>query len=106
MTATKTKSKPIDREKYESIGIKAGSTKKYYTDHRVIWDKDRNKPLVVAEKDSDGRMCIKTSVTSIQDKLENLGYKDGERKRSMHVRQAGSKQGALSKSQSDKITGA
>jgi len=76
--------KPIDLEKYQSIAVKTGSTKTYKMDHKIIWDKDKDRVLVEAEANDLGQRFVKTNDTNLQSKLEALGYKDGEKIRKIH----------------------
>jgi len=73
-----------------------GSKKKYFVDHKVIWDgsagprdpktrKPTGAALVVAEKFENGRRVIETRDTELQEKLEKRGYKAEADNKLMHT---------------------
>jgi hypothetical protein len=62
-----------------------GSKKRYYVDHSVIWDGEKNRPLAKAERtEPGGKRVVETSDKNIQDKLSGLGYKANEVNIRMH----------------------
>ena len=80
----KVESKPVDLEKLQSIGVQTAKVKKYGVDVRTVWDKERDHALVTSEVGDDGKQFIETRNPTIQEKLEKMGYKDGERVLKMH----------------------
>lgn len=62
-----------------------GPKKRYLADHRVIWNPEKDRPLIVAEgKNEEGRSVIETSDPNIQKKLENLGYRPDVVSKTIH----------------------
>lgn len=61
-----------------------GKKKRYFVDHKTVWDAEHDRALITAEGVEGGRRVIETSDISVQEKLDDLGYKADQDNSIMH----------------------
>ena len=88
------KSKIDEMIKSKQAPGQTGKNKKYFVDHRTVWDgslgsidpktRKRTGGVLVTAEVADGRRVIETSDSELQEKLEARGYKADSDNKLMH----------------------